>query len=88
MDLPSWDPVTIHGSGEIRLQGAQISRFLQRFEGCRASVPRSLLLSGAHPLDHWQLGNIAAWQMKLHRSPLGIVQTHREVDRLILAIER
>lgn len=26
--------------------------------------------------------------MKLHRSPLGIVQTHYEVDRLILAIKR
>jgi hypothetical protein len=28
---------------------------------------------GVHLFDDWKLGNIAAGQMKLHRSPLGNV---------------
>jgi hypothetical protein len=47
-----------------------------------------LLMLGVHLFDDWKLGNIAAGQMKLHRSLMGLVETYREVDRLFLAIKR
>jgi hypothetical protein len=47
-----------------------------------------LLMLGLHLFDDWKLGNIAAGQMKLHRSLMGLVETYREVDRLFLAIKR
>ena len=44
--------------------------------------------ASARSLAARQYRRLANEVAKLHRSPLAIVQTHREVDRLILAIER
>jgi len=42
MDLPRWGPLTIHGSGETRQQGAQTSRFVQMFQALTGSTGISI----------------------------------------------
>jgi hypothetical protein len=53
MDLPSQTPLTIHGSGETRPQGAQTSRFVQMFQalapiGRRMTTGEFGLTGGSH----------------------------------------